>query len=194
MKYRYQISSQETLSKGFLKLKRYSLRHDLFTGGESDTLLRERIEDFCAAAVLLFDPNQDKVVLIEQFRIGAADGQNNPWLLEIVGGLVEPGEDPAEVAKREALEEAGCEIQRLIPIGDFLVSPGFSTERVSLFCGLVDSTKAGGIHGLADEGEDIRVEVLPLEQALDELFVGRLNSTTGIVALQWLALNRDRFE
>ena len=185
-----EIQEEEELYRGFLGLKRYHLRHRLFAGGTSPPLVRERVESYRAASVLLYDPVSDQVVLIEQFRIGALEAGAGAWLLEVVGGIVDAGESAEEVARREALEEAGCRIQELLPISRFYVSPGYSSEQISLFCGRVDATGAGGIHGLEEEGEDIRVVVLPAEAALAELDGGRANSTSIVIALQWLALKR----
>ncbi|PLY16781.1 MAG: ADP-ribose pyrophosphatase [Sedimenticola sp.] len=192
MKYLFEILKTETAYQGFLQLNRYQLRHDLFAGGVSPVIGRERIEGYNAASVLLYDPNLDQVVMIEQFRIGAMADPRRAWLLEIVGGLIEGDESAEAVAQREALEEAGCEIQDLIPICDFWVSPGYTTERIFLFCGRVDASNAGGIHGLDNEGEDIRVEVMQATDVISELYGGRVNSTSAIVAVQWLAMNRDK--
>lgn len=112
-------------------------------------------------------------------------------MLEIVAGMIEDQETVEEVVKREAMEEAGCVITDLVPLYDYLVSPGGTTERVALFCGRVDVMHAGGVHGVIDEGEDIKVHVVTLDAALTLLKLGRMNSASSIIALQWLALNRD---
>lgn len=192
MKYEIQIVESETIYQGFLGIKRFHVRHSLFAGGNGPVIVRERVESFQAASVLLYDPLLDKVVMIEQFRIGAIDDPGGAWILEVIGGVVEHGETPEQVARREAVEEAGCSIRRLVPICNFMVSPGFSTERIFLFCGEVDASAAGGIHGLEQEGEDIRVEVLSADDVVGELYGGRVNCTSALVAVQWLAMNRDR--
>ncbi len=192
MDYRIEILAREVCFEGFLKLVRYRLRHGLFRGGWSAPVVRERLEGLRAVAVLLYDPNRDQVVLVEQFRIGALEGGRGAWTLEPVGGVVEPGRDSARVVAQEAMEEAGCEIRALESIGTFLVSPGISDDRVGLFCGCVDAGSAGGVYGLQREGEDTRVVIVDLEQAIQELFAGRINTTTAIITIQWLVLNRDR--
>lgn len=176
--------------EGFFRVERYCLRHRLFNSNWSHPLTRELFERGHAAAVLPYDPIRDEVVLIEQFRAGALAAPGGPWLLEIVAGMIEAGETAEEVAKRESVEEADCVITDLIPLYDYLVSPGGTTERVALFCGRVDATHAGGVHGAIDEGEDIKVHVVKLETALTWLNSGKLNSASVIIALQWLALNR----
>jgi ADP-ribose pyrophosphatase len=189
-----EILSRERVYQGFFKLARFRLRHTLFEGGWSPELVRERLEELRAASVLLYDADRDTVVLIEQFRIGALDHPAGAWVLETIGGYVGEGESSEQVARREAVEEAGCAIGEVIPICELMVSPGLSVERISLYLGLVDSEGAGGVHGLDHEGEDIRVQVMPADAAIAELYTGRANSTSIIIALQWLAMNRERLQ
>lgn len=191
MDYKLNIIHTETLTDGFLPVKRYRLDHSLFSGGNSDELVRERVEGYRAASLLPYDPVRDEVVLIEQFRIGAIEDTAGAWILEVVGGIIEGRDTPEDVASREAMEEAGCQVDELITICEFMVSPGTSSERIHLFCGRVDSSKAEGIHGLKHEGEDIRVVVMSAEDAIAGIGSGKINSTASIIALQWLALNRD---
>ena len=191
MKYRYQILQTDPVYRGFLKINRYQLRHELFQGGESQSLMRERLEDIGAVSVLLYDPRLDKVVLVEQFRIGAVGFEQIPWLLETIGGLQSEGESDESVARREAIEEANCQIGRLKRICEFMVSPGISVDRIKLYCGEVDASNAAGVHGLDHEGEDIRVVVMDADEAIAELYQGRASSTSIIIALQWLALHKQ---
>lgn len=191
MDYKVEIVQKETCYQGFFRLERYRLRHSLFRGGWSPELARELLERGHAAAVLLYDPDRDSVVLIEQFRIGALDAPGGPWLLEIVAGIIGGDETAADVAHREAMEEAGCRVLDLIPICEYFVSPGGTSERITVYCGRVDAADAGGIHGLAQEGEDIRVHVVPFADALEMLRTGRIDSASPIIALQWLALHRE---
>jgi ADP-ribose pyrophosphatase len=186
-----ELLSRETCFEGFFRLERLTLRHSLFAGGMSAPIRREVIERGNVAAVLLYDPDLDRVVLIEQFRVGALDDPHGPWLFEIVAGIIEPGETPEQVARREALEEAGCPIDELLPITRFYATPAKSSEHSWLFCGRVDATKAQGIHGLAHEGEDIRVHAMPTEDAFALLAAGRINSAWPMIALLWLERNRD---
>ena len=154
-------------------------------------LTREVLERGRVAAVLPVDPVRDRVVLIEQFRPGAWAAQWEPWLLECVAGVIEAGETPEELARREALEEAGCVITDLVPIASFLTSPGATSETVRLFCGRVDSDGVGGLHGLGTEGEDIRARVMPVEEAVSLLDEGRIVNAKTIIALQWIARHYD---
>ena len=177
---------------GFFRINGYRLRHRLFAGGWSGVIEREVFERGHAVGVLPYDPVADSIVLIEQFRIGALVAGMSPWLIEVVAGIAEEGEAPEEVARRETQEEAGLEIQALMPMCRYLVSPGGSSESVRLYCGRVDSRGAGGIHGLAEEHEDIRVDRVAYGEAMRLLEEGRVTNSVSLIALQWLALHRDR--
>jgi len=186
---RVEVREKTTPFKGYFQVDRYRLRHRKFDGGWTDEMTREIFERGHAAAVLLFDPERDAVVLIEQFRPGAYAAGVDPWLIEIVAGIIEEGETPEGVVRREAVEEAGCTVSDLHPIGCFLATPGGSSETVALFCGRTDSRGAGGIHGLDHEHEDIRVLALSRQEALERLAAGGITNMPAVVALQWLALN-----
>jgi ADP-ribose pyrophosphatase len=187
-----EIIYKTTCYQGFFRIDRYRLRHRLFNGEWGSAITRELFERGHAAAVLPYDPIRDEVILIEQFRIGALNAPGGPWLTEIIAGIIEENEAPEDVVKRESVEEANCIITDLVPLYDYLVSPGGMTERIALYCGRVDTTHAGGIHGAIDEGEDIKVHVVSRETALSYLQTGRINSASAIIALQWLALNREK--
>ncbi len=186
-----EILEKTVCFEGFFRIERYRLRHRLFSGDWSHPLVRELFERGHAAAVLPYDPIRDEVILIEQFRVGALNAPGGPWLMEIVAGIIEADETTEDVVKRESIEEANCIITDLIPLYNFLVSPGGTTESVALFCGRVDTTHAGGVHGASEEGEDIKVHVVAVDTALALLQAGKINSVSAIIALQWLALNRD---
>jgi ADP-ribose pyrophosphatase len=187
-----EIIARENAYSGYFRIDKYRIRHPLFDGGTSPEIRREVFDRGHAVAVILYDPAHDSVILIDQFRIGALAAGHPPWVTEIVAGVIDSGEQPVDVARRETFEETGCAVDDLIFVYDYLVSPGCSNETVKLFCARVDSTKAGGIFGLKDEGEDIRVRAVPLSDALHDLAAGKFNTSLGIIGLQWLALNRDR--
>ena len=188
---KWEILNRHRLYQGFFEFLRYELRHTRFDGGMSAPIERELLNQQHAVAVLPYDARRDRVVLIEQFRIGALEAATGPWLTEIVAGIIEPGEQPEDVARRESLEEAGCEIGALERIYHYLPSPSSSNEQVTLFVAQVDSEGVGGLHGIAEEGEDIRVRVADTQEAFDLLDRGIINSAIPIIALQWLKLNRD---
>ena len=184
----FKIIKKESLYQGFFSLSKYSLSNELFQGGWSGEYTREVFERGNAAAVLLYDPTRDKVVLVEQFRPGAIGTDSSPWLMELVAGMIEENESPEEVVSREALEEAGCSIRRLVKIRDYWVSPGGTSERVWLFLGEVDSLQIAEFAGLDDENEDIKVHCVSACQAFDWLEGGKVNNAMSIIALQWLQI------
>lgn len=189
----FELVGTETLFQGFFRVERRRFRHSLFGGGMSPVLERELLQRGDAAAVIVYDPRRDAVVLVEQFRVGALDAPGGPWLLEVIAGMIEQGESPDEVARREAWEEAGCCLEGLQPIASYLSSPGNVSERVWMYCALVDTQGLhGGVHGCADENEDILVHVVPFREAWQMLLDGHVQAAMPIIALQWLALNRER--
>lgn len=188
----FEVLEKETVYQGFFRLEQYTLKHTLFKGGWSQPITRELFRRGNCVAVLLYDPDRDEVVLIEQFRVGAVYQPNRAWLIEIVAGAIEEGETAEEVAYREAVEEAGCEIQELIEIQQFYTTPGGCSERITLFCGRVDSSTVGGIHGLMEEDEDIHVTAVKFAEVFQMLEQGKIESGIPIIAIQWLYIHRDQ--
>lgn len=186
------IVKQTTCFQGFFRIDKYRLRHALFEGGVSEEMSRELFERGNAVAMLPYDPRLDQVVLIEQFRIGALNDPDGPWMTEVVAGMIGDGETAEDVALRESIEESGCEVTDLQLICRYYPSPGACSETIELFCGRVDASNAGGIHGLDHEHEDIRVITAGFEEAMSWIESGRLNSAAVIMALQWLAMNKAR--
>jgi ADP-ribose diphosphatase len=177
--------------RGYGRIDNYRLRHRLHDGRFGPAMLREVYHRGHVAAVLLYDPGRDAVVLLEQFRIGAYLAGMRPWQTEAVAGMIDDGETAEAVARREAMEEAGLAVGALVPIARYLVSPGAITETVALYCGRVDSRGAGGVHGLAAEGEDIKVETVPAGRLARMLEDGVIANALTIIAVQWLLLHRD---
>lgn len=190
----FEILTKEIGYQGFFRLEKYCLKHTLFGGGWSAEITRELFMRGNCVAVLLYDPHADKVVLIEQFRVGAISTPDKAWLVEIVAGAIEEGETAEEVAYRESLEEAGCEIQELMVINEFYTTPGSSAEWITLFCGKVDSSQVGGIYGLDHEDEDILVRAVDFDEVYLMLENGEIKSATPVIAIQWLALNKHKLK
>lgn len=193
-----ELIKQETVYKGHFELKKIHFRHKLFKGGMSGEVVRELLVKGAAAALIAYDPERDNVVLVEQVRIGAYDPQSegSPWLLELVAGMVDKGnEDPAEVAIREAEEEAGLTVHNVEHALSVWDSPGGQLERLHLFLGLVDSSQVdnGSVHGLEEENEDILVHVIPREQAYQWVIEGKVDNVIAVIGLQWLQLNYAKF-
>ncbi|WP_218314794.1 NUDIX domain-containing protein [Halomonas sp. 18071143] len=185
-----ELITRDTLYKGFFRLEALELRHRLFEGGWSSTMRREMHNRHDAVGVLLYDPERDALILVEQFRAGAIDDPHSPWKLELVAGLVDKDETLENVARREAQEEAGCQVGQLTRLHTYYPSPGACNERVTLFCGLVDSQGVGGVHGVEDENEDIRVHVVSFPAAWELLEQGRLDNAMCLIGMHWLAGQR----
>ena len=167
---------------------KYRFRHKLFNGGWSEVIEREMFERGNAAAVLPYDPITDRVVLVEQIRVGALT-HANPWQFEIVAGIIDKGESSETVARREAIEEANVSIDDLLKVTSYYPSSGGCSERLDVYVGKVDASNANGIHGLDYEGEDIKVHVVNRETAYQWVVEGKFENGASIIALQWLQLN-----
>ena len=188
------VQRDELNYNGFFKIQTFSLRHKMFAGGCGKLLSRELFVRGPATCMLPYDPFADQVVMCEQFRVGALRDKYSPWLLELVAGINDPGETPAQTARREAQEEAGLQVKNLMPICEYYPSPGGSDEWITLLCGQVDSSGAEGIYGVAEEGEDIRVHVIPRQKAFGLIADGYVNNAASIIGLQWLELNHAQVQ
>ncbi|PCI38260.1 MAG: ADP-ribose diphosphatase [Rhodospirillaceae bacterium] len=185
---------------GYFKVDKYTFKHRKHDGGWSDPLTREVFERGHAVCVVLFDPDLDKLVFVEQFRPGAFaalsspwfdEAQHSPWLIECVAGIIDKGQSPQSVAKRESLEEANCEVTDLIFALHYLVSPGGTSESMYIFVGRTDASNAGGIHGLEHEGEDLRVFSVSTDTAFEWLDKGRFSNSMTLIAMQWFKLHHE---
>jgi len=184
------LESRETVFNGYYQLDKLGFRHSLFNGGTSPLINREMFVRGNVAAVLAYDPVTDTVALVEQFRIGAMNQPDSPWLMEVIAGMVEKGEQPEEVAIREAKEEAGLNLLQVQLISHYLASPGCSPEEVFIYYAETDLSQVHGVHGLEEEGEDIQVHVVSADDAIAMLGDGRIKNAISIIALQWFQHQR----
>lgn len=185
------VLEDQKVFSGYFAVRRLTLQHRVFAGGWSQPFVREVFERGDAVAVLPYDPITDSLVMIEQFRPGAIRGDDSPWMLELIAGVVEPGERDEDVAHREAMEEAACELTDLVPIATVFPSAGACSEQVRLFCGRVSRAAIGELHGLQHEGEDILVHSVPRAAALQLLAKNRIPNGHTLIALQWLHIHGD---
>lgn len=170
------------------------LSPSIIWGGWSEEITREVFERGHAGVILPYDPEADKVVLIEQIRLPAIETSQTPWLLEAVAGMIETDETAEQVVRREADEEAGLVIGRTEKALSYLSSPGGTSERMYVYVGEVDSSHASGIHGLKSENEDIRVHVVSREQAYQWVEEGIIDNAATVIVLQWLQLNYKKLQ
>nr|WP_269822831.1 ADP-ribose diphosphatase [Rheinheimera faecalis] len=185
------ILDQNTVFQGFFRIDSYKVRHKLFNGGWSAEVKRELFERGHAVIVLPYDVKNDSLVLIEQFRIGALQNPNGPWLLEAIAGMIETGETVEQVAQRESEEEAGLKLTEFWPMLSYQSSPGGSTERIYLVLARLKDKVDIGVYGLASEQEDIKVHSLSRQAAMQLLQAGKIDNAATVIALQWLTLNLD---
>jgi len=202
MTMKWEVLERNILFKRYFQVDEYIVRHEKFQGGENK-IVREVFERGDAVAVIHYDPLRDEVVLIEQFRAGALragierpdDGiGSNPWLFELIAGVFEPGESEEDVVRREAMEEAGCELQAVEKVYQYLVSPGGTSEEVTLYVARVSTEGMGGVFGLDDEHEDIKVHIVKRPEAVEWLKTGKIRNAVAIIGLQWLALNHAELQ
>jgi ADP-ribose pyrophosphatase len=187
---KYELINRETLFQGYYRVDRYHIQHERFDGGWSPTITREvfhRSKE--VAGVLLFDPQQDKVLLVEQFRAGPMSVGEYPWTMEIPMGMVDVGESPEQAARREAVEEAGCEVAELQNIASYYSSPGGTSEHITLFVGRTTMPANGAIFGMAEENEDIRVNVMDAVRAIGMIYGNKIRDAQTMVAMQWFAMH-----
>ena len=191
-----QIISNETAWKGRFSVELVKFRNRRFDGAMSGVRSWELLCRGRAAGVLPYDPKTDQVALIEQFRLPALAAGLEPVMVEIPAGLCERDEDPAKTVLRESKEEMGLAVDLLEPIGDFLLTPGASDERCTMFAGRIHAPPAGpdgiiGQGGLADEQEDIRVRLHSATAAIEAAIAGRYPNSVTAIALLWLAARRE---
>jgi ADP-ribose pyrophosphatase len=188
-----EIIEAQTVFERFLRMDVFRFRHRLFCGEWSTVRSYDVLRRGKAVAVVLYDPDRDDVVLVEQLRLPALLAGASPWQIEIAAGVVEDGEAAAAVAIREVREETGLvPVSTPIPIQRYLPSPGASDESVMLFCARVDSRTAAGVHGLHEEGEDIRVLVKSCAEIEALIDAGKIENGHSLVALYWLLRHRQR--
>ncbi|WP_151834383.1 NUDIX domain-containing protein [Acinetobacter junii] len=181
------IESRENLFRGFIQVEKVTIKHRLFNKSNySSSIHRELIHRPEAAGVLLYDNQQRRFVLIEQFRIGALNDTVSPWQLEVIAGVLDGDETPETCIRRESLEEAGCEVHDLQHLFTFYPSAGACSEIFHLYVANVELPTSGGVFGMPDEGEDIQLHLFDYSDAPLLLKNGRLRNAPVIMALQWL--------
>ena len=182
------IHSRENLYKGFIQVEKVKLSHRLFNQTTfTPVIQRELIQRPEAAGVIIYDDEQKKFALIEQFRVGAIDDADSPWQLEIIAGVLDGDESPESCIRREALEESGCQVNELQHLFSFYPSAGACDELFHLYSAKVILPKEGGIFGMPDEGENIKLHLIDYSDLSTLLTAGRLKNAPVIMALQWLS-------
>lgn len=188
---RVKLISKETVWKRFVHLQTLAFDQRM-PDGRVIRIDREVHDHGSAAAILLFDPAKNAVVLVRQFRPAAFVNGDPSFMLEVPAGLTD-GDQPDDAIRREAMEETGYAVKDLQFLFETYASPGTLTEKVALFYARVDlEEKAGLGGGLATEGEDIEVILIGLDQAFEMIATGDITDAKTIILLQWAMLNRER--
>ena len=185
-----EIRGRTPLHEGFLKVYRYLFDVEQHRGGIAQRTW-EVMERGHAVAVLGHDPHRDEVVLVNEFRPGLLIAGEYPFRDNLVAGGIGKDETPFAAAAREMQEETGLTLRDPLFIhpGAY-VSSGGTSERVSIIYGTVDTSTAGGIHGAADEHEDILTVVLPAPVFVERVRAGEINDMKTLIAGYWFAERR----
>ena len=187
-----EVLDKEWLSQGFMKLAKFTLRHERFDGGMQGPMTREIVLRTEAVGVLPYDPIADKILLIEQFRVAAHLAGMPAWQREVIAGISDKDETPEDLARREAIEEANCKVTDMVEMTRFILSPGMSTEVLILYCGRMDSSQSTGVHGLATEHEDIRSTLFDAKEIPALIEHGTTGNGPLMLALYWMQANHER--
>jgi nudix-type nucleoside diphosphatase (YffH/AdpP family) len=181
---RVRLRELTTLSAGWAVLRRVTFA---FHGadGQWSTQEREAYDRGNGATILLVDPERQTVVLTRQFRLPAyLNGHPDGMLVEAPAGLLD-GDDPETAIRREAEEETGFVVDSVTRLGELFMSPGSVTERVVFFTGTYRSaSRSSGGGGLADEGEDIEVMEVALDEAIDMVDRGEIVDAKTVLLLR----------
>ncbi|MFW1851783.1 NUDIX domain-containing protein [Acinetobacter guillouiae] len=190
-----EIQSREYAFKGFVQVEKVSLRHRLFNQTEyTSAIQRELIRRKEAAGVLIYNDQQQKFALIEQFRVGAIDDEISPWQLEIIAGVLDGDESPESCIRRESIEESGCELNQIKHLFSFYPSAGACDEIFHLYVAQAALPAEGGVFGMPDEGENIQLHIIDYSDLSLLLKSNRLKNAPVIIALQWLQQHLHAFE
>lgn len=182
------LQRKNVFRRSIFSIEEIELRHELFDGSMGEPIRRLVLDRGESVAVLPYDPISGVVLLCEQFRAPTVTSGSG-WLFEIPAGMLEEGETVQVSAMRETKEETGHEVQLLFPISTVYLSPGGSSERIHVFCGRIAlRSDAPETAGVEDEGENIRVVRLPVDEALARLRAGEIQDAKTVIALQWLEL------
>ena len=188
MKLKYKILNKINLYSGFYSLNKYEFIHQKHDGEWTDKIQREVFSGAHVSTLLPYDPIKKEIVLIQQFRAGVISRYDDDYLYEIVAGIIEEGENAEETAKRECLEETGCEVKKITPIQGYFPAPGSSESYYELFLGEIISFDGVRIKGLESENENILVKSFKINEVKEMLKNNQITNGLTLIALQWFFL------
>jgi ADP-ribose pyrophosphatase len=179
------VLSSELAVNDYLKVQKARVS----VGGHEKPHPLWKIDRGDAAAAVLYNSNSRKLILTRQFRYPCAE-KDNPWLIELVAGMIDDGETLEQAIIREIEEEAGYRVNSVDHLFTYFSSPGVLSERVSIFyVETSDAQKVGIGGGKADEGEELELLELTAEEARALLTNDRIRDSKTLIGLQWF-LNR----
>ena len=188
MKLKYKILNKINLYSGFYSLNKYEFIHQKHDGEWTDKVQREVFSGAHVSTLLPYDPIKKEIVLIQQFRAGVISRYDDDYLYEIVAGIIEEGENAEETAKRECLEETGCEVKKITPIQGYFPAPGSSESYYELFLGEIISFDGVRIKGLESENENILVKSFKINEVKEMLKNNQITNGSTLITLQWFFL------
>ena len=188
MKLKYKIINKKNLYSGFFSLNKYEFIHEKHNGEWTSTVEREVFSGAHVSSLLPYDPIKKEIILIQQFRAGALSRYDENYLLEIVAGIVDEGENPEQTAIRECFEETGCEVKKIHPIQSYFPAPGSSESYYHLYLGEIQAFEGERIKGLEKENEDILVKSFKIDEVRQMLKEKKIMNGLTLVALQWFFL------
>jgi len=188
MKPKYKIINKKNLYSGFFNLNKYQFIHQKHDGNWTNEVQREIFSGAHVSTLLPYDPIKKEIILIKQFRAGIISRYDNDYLYEIVAGIIDNNEKPKETARRECLEETGCEVNNIKTIQSYFPAPGSSESYYHLFLGEVNSFKGERIMGLKSENEDILVKAFKVDHVRKMLKKKQIINGLTLIALQWFFL------
>ena len=189
MSSKFKILNKKNIHNGFFKMNEITLKYKKYDGSWSNEIKRELFGGAQVSAVLPYDPENKKIVLIQQFRPGTISRDSNNYLDEIVAGIIDPGETPEDTASRECLEETGCKVKNLRSIQGYFPAPGSSESFYHLYLAEIISPDKEAIRGLENENEDILVKSYTYEQVKEKMEKNEILNGLTLIALQWFFLN-----
>ena len=189
MSSKFKIVSKKNLYDGFFKMSEIVLKYKKYDGTWTNSISRELFGGAQVSAVLPYDPLKKEIILIQQFRPGTISKNLDNYLIEIVAGIIDEGENPEDAAKRECFEETGCVIKKLIPIQGYFPAPGSSESFYHLFLGETETFSGTRIMGLENENEDIKVQSFKSSKVREIMQKGKILNGLTLIALQWFFLN-----
>ncbi len=190
------IINQTTIFDDFFKIKKANLQYEMFDGQMSKTITRLNCERRNSVGAVIFNRDTQKVVLVNQFRFPCYQEQKSQyhegWISEIIAGIVDEGETSEDAIKRETKEETGYIVEKTEKIGKFYLSPGYSSEQITLYYIEIDKqTLQNTNRGLLSEGENIKIVEYDLKDLYSAIYKNKLEDAKTIIGIQYL-LNKHQ--